>query len=325
MPATATPDGHQYTYHVHGGDGNSDSSSLLISSTIATATATDTAFLDKEIRSRPPTLEEMILQLEVEEEIARKAKLREYGTEMQQQRRMSCVNNSDILRSARNALNQYPRFSLDGKDAMYRSSFRNLQAQAQAQAQAPPVPASARKSISCNRERGRGSRSRYRDEFESKWKSKLEKRRTTSSSPSSCLPTSLGGESVIWCKAGVVAKLMGLEVMPVPVVSTSTTPNREKYYLNNSRQNLRTRPGRAQSHEMERRRSTSSSASASACHVTDIKNVCRYCCSTPADTKGQGTRTRAASCSKMRPLAGHAQPTNENIIDGVGWPIPHFL
>ncbi|KAF3534843.1 hypothetical protein DY000_02038446 [Brassica cretica] len=38
--------------------------------------------------------------------------------------RMSCVNSSDILRSARNALNQYPRFSLDGKDAMYRSSFQ---------------------------------------------------------------------------------------------------------------------------------------------------------------------------------------------------------
>ncbi|KAE8705682.1 hypothetical protein F3Y22_tig00110418pilonHSYRG00024 [Hibiscus syriacus] len=40
---------------------------------------------------------------------------------------MSCVNNSDILRSARNVLNQYQRFSLDGKDSMYRLSFRNLE------------------------------------------------------------------------------------------------------------------------------------------------------------------------------------------------------
>jgi hypothetical protein len=29
-----------------------------------------------------------------------------------------------VLRSARDALNQYPRFSLDGRDAMYRASFR---------------------------------------------------------------------------------------------------------------------------------------------------------------------------------------------------------
>lgn len=48
--------------------------------------------------SSPPTLEEMILQLELEEEIARKAKLREND---EIKRRMSCVNNSDILRSAR--------------------------------------------------------------------------------------------------------------------------------------------------------------------------------------------------------------------------------
>lgn len=68
------------------------------------------------------TLEEMILQLEFEEKMARKAKADEYRADMEQ-RRMSCVDNSDILRSARNALNQYPRFSLDGKDSMYRSSF----------------------------------------------------------------------------------------------------------------------------------------------------------------------------------------------------------
>lgn len=74
----------------------------------------------------PTTLEEMILRLELEEEVdARKAKLNEYSQIRTAGRRMSCVNNSDILKSAKNALNQYPRFSLDGKEAMYRSSFRN--------------------------------------------------------------------------------------------------------------------------------------------------------------------------------------------------------
>nr|CAD1828963.1 unnamed protein product [Ananas comosus var. bracteatus] len=75
-----------------------------------------------DVTGSPATLEEMILKLDLEEEaVRRRAKLDEYGNA---HRRMSCVNNSDILRSARNALNQYPRFSLDGKDAMYRSSFR---------------------------------------------------------------------------------------------------------------------------------------------------------------------------------------------------------
>ncbi|RVX13006.1 hypothetical protein CK203_009716 [Vitis vinifera] len=143
----------------------------------------------------PPTLEEMILQLELEEEIARKAKLQEYG---EMQRRMSCVNNSDILRSARNALNQ--------------------------------------KSICCNRGLVRGRC--YTDEFDSK----LEKK------TSSCLPSTLAGESVIWCKPGVVAKLMGLEVMPVPVSCNRST---EKLNSIVNRQNLRRR---AQRHEMERRR-----------------------------------------------------------------------
>ncbi|KAI3800095.1 hypothetical protein L1987_35403 [Smallanthus sonchifolius] len=101
-----------------------------------------------------PTLEEMIMQLDLEEKMAARPSL---------DHRMSCVNSSDILRSARNALNQYPRFSLDGKDAMYRSSFRN------------------------------GNRSFLH------------------------LPTKVGGERVIWCKPGVVGKLMGLEAMPIPV------------------------------------------------------------------------------------------------------------
>ncbi|CAK9187326.1 unnamed protein product [Ilex paraguariensis] len=135
---------------------------------------------------RQPTLEDMILQLELEEKMARKAKLDdEYG---EFQSRMSCVNSSDILRTARNALNQYPRFSLDGKDAMYRSSFRTS---------AP----NGRKSICCNREfRNRTCKDGLNSEHQN----------------SLCLPRTLAGESIVWCKPGVVAKLMGLEAMPIP-------------------------------------------------------------------------------------------------------------
>uniref|UniRef100_A0A5B7BR22 DUF3741 domain-containing protein n=1 Tax=Davidia involucrata TaxID=16924 RepID=A0A5B7BR22_DAVIN len=138
----------------------------------------------------PPTLEEMILQLELEEKMARKAKL---DDDHEVKRRMSCVNNSDILRSARNALNQYPRFSLDGKDAMYRSSFRHL-------------PPAGRKSVCCNYEELR--KGLYENGLINS-QVVVEKTR--------CLPAKLAGESVVWCKPGVVAKLMGLEAMPVPV------------------------------------------------------------------------------------------------------------
>ncbi|XP_047971057.1 uncharacterized protein LOC125214191 isoform X1 [Salvia hispanica] len=109
-------------------------------------------------RERQPTLEEMILQLEMEEKMSRRSKVEAH--------RMSCVSSCDILRSARKALDQYPRFSLDGKDAMYRSSFTG--------------------------------------EMEA------EKRRRR-------LPAVVGGESVIWCKPGVVGRLMGLDAMPVPL------------------------------------------------------------------------------------------------------------
>lgn len=207
------------------GRGRGHDSSFIISST-TTTTAEETP---------PSTLEEMILQLELEEEIARKAKLQEiYGEtlitqQQQQKRRMSCVNNSDILRSARNALNQYPRFSLDGKDAMYRSSFRNNQ-----------LAPAGRKSICCSRA-GRCSNYYSRDEDEefqskSKPKSKLEKMSRCSTY------SSLGGagESVIWCKAGVVAKLMGLELMPVPV--------------SKNKQNLKRRDRDRGRYQMERRR-----------------------------------------------------------------------
>ncbi|ESQ54639.1 hypothetical protein EUTSA_v10026008mg [Eutrema salsugineum] len=148
----------------------------------------------------PRTLEEMILQLEVEEDIVRRARLREsyYGTydncdddddKLYQPVRMSCVNSSDILRSARNALNQYPRFSLDGKDAMYRSSFR------------------CQLGVGADVARQGGRRSNCGDERRSSQMS-LETKR---------LPRKVAGESVVWCETGVVAKLMGLEMIPVPV------------------------------------------------------------------------------------------------------------
>ncbi|XP_019087041.1 PREDICTED: uncharacterized protein LOC104722315 [Camelina sativa] len=154
----------------------------------------------------PRTLEEMILQLEVEEDLVRRARLREsyYGTYdnydddddddklSHQPVRMSCVNSSDILRSARNALNQYPRFSLDGKDAMYRSSFRRQLGT----------------SVDMTLQEGR--RSHCGDQ-------RTSKRSSQASLETKRLPRTVAGESVVWCKTGVVAKLMGLEMIPVPV------------------------------------------------------------------------------------------------------------
>ncbi|OVA12480.1 hypothetical protein BVC80_1791g50 [Macleaya cordata] len=173
--------------------------------------------------NRSPTLEEMILQLELEEAAARKAKLDDYG---EFRRRMSCVNNSDVLRSARNALNQYPRFSLDGRDAMYRSNF------------GPSLGGfeSHRKSVCCssNGVRGRISKDGFDLDFEKNI---------------SLLPSTLAGESVIWCKPGVVAKLMGLEAMPQPI----TTRKHGRGKLSTSlirKENLR----RAEMQEIEKRR-----------------------------------------------------------------------
>ncbi|PIN23768.1 hypothetical protein CDL12_03507 [Handroanthus impetiginosus] len=148
-----------------------------------------------------PTLEEMILRLEMEEKRARKEKLDRVP------HRMSCVNSSDILRSARNALNQYPRFSLDGKDAMYRSSFKNYAEKPQR------------------------------------------------------LPCEIGGESVIWCKPGVVAKLMGLEAMPVPL--NSNFYRRERLSAIIKRQNQR--------HEMQRRRAVGSCSRAGYCVMKPVE------------------------------------------------------
>ncbi|KAL2547240.1 uncharacterized protein Fot_16473 [Forsythia ovata] len=192
------------------------------------------------LRESQPTLEEMILQLELEEKMARTAKL----DECIQHHRMSCVNSSDILRTARNALNQYPRFSLDGRDSMYRSSFRNL------------APINTRVGDLA-----------------------VEKTRR--------LPAIIGGESVIWRKPGIVAKLMGLEAMPIPVNSRSH--RRERLSSIIKKQNLRRRVER---HEIERRRLA---ADAHACSKTG-----RYCA--------------------MKPVAGAGAPPNGE----VGWPMRHF-
>nr|DAD42029.1 TPA_asm: hypothetical protein HUJ06_000259 [Nelumbo nucifera] len=217
-------------------------------------------------KSPPPTLEEMILQLELEEEAARKAKLDDYDV---CRRRMSCVNNSDILRSARSALNQYPRFSLDGRDAMYRSSFNNF----------TPVTRSRGGCSWCQSSSSSSSggigRRLYSEGFE------LDVERSLG------LPPTLAGESVVWCKPGVVAKLMGLEAIPIPLFSHSKQYNTKKR-MNKSasvmikRENLR----RAGRREMEKRRlamgiincreatAFSSSTSTDYCMMKPIVSVC---------------------------------------------------
>lgn len=144
------------------------------------------------LSSSQPTLEEMILQLEMEEKLGRRGKVDEV------QHRMSCVSSGDILRSARNAvLNQYPRFSLDGKDAMYRSSFTGL---------APTTMKLMMRNCELERDHHKTRR----------------------------LPSVIGGESVIWCKPGVVGKLMGLDAMPIPL---NTNYRRERLSAIIKRQN----------------------------------------------------------------------------------------
>lgn len=202
-------------------------------------------------RESHPTLEEMILQLEMEENTAKTGFV---------QHRMSCVNSSDILKSARNALNQYPRFSLDGKDAMYRSSFTNL------------APIRARK-LDDNRNEGKEEKSRRR------------------------LCGVVGGESVIWCKPGIVAKLMGLDAMPIPL--NSSYYRRERLNAIIKRQNLRKRVER---HEfMERRRRTTT-------HNTRRGGRLESC-------------SRTGYCVMNKPVV-----ELDNIPNGeVGWPIRRLL
>ncbi|XP_042420294.1 uncharacterized protein LOC122008587 [Zingiber officinale] len=140
----------------------------------------------------PMTLEQMILELDMEEKATRRDGVDEFG---ELPRRMSCVNNSDILRSAQSALSQYPRFSLDGRDAMCRSSFRNLRAR-------PSDFEGGRRIGPCyGKFLGASCRPSYQLDLERNL----------------CLPPTVAGESVVWCKPGVVAKLMGLDALPVPV------------------------------------------------------------------------------------------------------------
>ncbi|OWM69303.1 uncharacterized protein LOC116210494 [Punica granatum] len=166
-----------------------------------------------------PTLEEMILQLELEEEIARAQK------EEQCRRRMSSVNSSDILRSARNALNQYPRFSLDGRDAMYRSSFRNL----------------------CHPEAIMPGRRSLCGPVDYDYDHYLKTRLCSTQVPGKEV---LAGESVVWCKPGVVAKLMGLDSIPVPVGRSRHGKKDSNPTSSIRRQSLRRKTER---HELERR------------------------------------------------------------------------
>ncbi|KAL3511488.1 hypothetical protein ACH5RR_030889 [Cinchona calisaya] len=240
----------------------------------------DSPYLDDgaAFRERQPTLEEMILQLELEEAASRRAKLDEYG---EFRPRMSCVNSSDILRSARNALNQYPRFSLDGKDAMYRSSFRNM----------VPLSTGARKSLGCNQGSSKGF---CKNGFDSEVQRLRE------------LPSTIAGESVVWCRPGVVAKLMGLEAMPIPVQRYCRRDNE----LNATssiikRQNLRRRAGK-QLQEIERTR--------------------RFV----FDTSGAiGSGVTAGSCSNstskgycvMKPLGAEVEMKLPNEL--FGWPMRH--
>lgn len=239
-----------------------------------------------------PTLEEMILQLELEEEIARKAKLLndQYCSRVQGGR-MSCVNNSDILRSARNALNQYPRFSLDGKDAMYRSSFRNMNG---------IEKAGGRKSVCCDH----GLRGRFsagNDHDHDHFDSSLINNKTWS----------LAGESsVVWCKPGVVAKLMGLEAMPVPPLISTSRDGKEKLSSISiiKRQNLRRR---AERHEIERRLAMDQIHSNGTCD---------------GGTKRPG-RNRMASCSRTTTGYCVMKPVQVEPAASVAavWPAGRFL
>ncbi|KZV07046.1 hypothetical protein F511_45473 [Dorcoceras hygrometricum] len=82
----------------------------ISTSTLDQSTPSDRRTLVREPQ-RHETLEEMILKLEMEERMNGRSKVVTDDGEAMVQHRMSCVNSSDILRSARKALDQYPRFS----------------------------------------------------------------------------------------------------------------------------------------------------------------------------------------------------------------------
>lgn len=218
------------------------------------------------------TLEEMILKLELEEERARKAN-NNYTNNSIIGRRMSCVNNnrSDILMSARNAaLNQYPRFSLDGKDAMYRSSFRNNIESESVQ---------GRRSVCC------GDLSKLRGRFYSE-----------------ALPPTLAGESVVWCKPGVVAKLMGLEAVPVPVKRPRRNDKRDQRRLVTMDHRLEI----IKDHDDREMVFKMRSSSASKCKTSHSRGYC-----------------------VMKPTVEVESPTDHHIVGsgraGGGWPTRRFL
>ncbi|KAF7803427.1 putative E3 ubiquitin-protein ligase RING1a isoform X1 [Senna tora] len=194
---------------------------------------------DENTRQISPTLEDLILQLELEEEIARKSKLSNHYNNGIMRGRMSCVNNSDILRSARNALNQYPRFSLDGRDAMYRSSFG--------------IP-EARNSVSCSRSLGRRLLLEEEEEEEEAEEKQSYYGLEAKFGKTVSLPSTFAGESVVWCEPGVVGKLMGLEAMPVPVSSRRSERKKEKMMSGIvRRQNYLRRRFERHHHELEKR------------------------------------------------------------------------
>ncbi|RLM92294.1 hypothetical protein C2845_PM08G09180 [Panicum miliaceum] len=164
------------------------------------------------------TLEEMILQLDLEEEAARKARRAAaaagYGGEEEGwcPRRMSCVDGGGgggpadhVLRSARDALSQYPRFSLDGRDAMYRASFSGFYEGMGCGASAAGNYSRPRASACCAAGAGCAALACGAGGYE------MDLERTLR------MPATVAGESVVWCKPGVVAKLMGLEAVPVPI------------------------------------------------------------------------------------------------------------
>lgn len=161
------------------------------------------------------TLEQMILQLDLEEEAARKARRAAAGEGTSTEegwcpRRMSCVDGGGqgpadhVLRSARDALSQYPRFSLDGRDAMYRASFSGFyEGMGRVDRDGDRLP--ARASVCCAAGAGCAALACSVGGYE------MDLERTLR------LPATVAGESVVWCKPGVVAKLMGLDAVPVPL------------------------------------------------------------------------------------------------------------
>ncbi|RCV24065.1 hypothetical protein SETIT_5G055000v2 [Setaria italica] len=159
------------------------------------------------------TLEQMILQLDLEEEAARRARRAAgEGEEGWCPRRMSCVDGAaaggpadHVLRSARDALSQYPRFSLDGRDAMYRASFSGFY-EGMGRRDAAGGYSRQRASACCAAGAGCGALA-----CAAAGGYEMDLERTLR------MPATVAGESVVWCKPGVVAKLMGLEAVPVPV------------------------------------------------------------------------------------------------------------